>query len=41
MIRRVMWGTGTAPKKLMQEFPEKVGANVDCRAASCLPETNP
>jgi len=32
---------GKAPKKLMKEFPEKVGAKVDCYAASCLPETNP
>jgi len=28
-------------KKLMKEFPKKVGAKVDCHAASCLPDTNP
>ena len=31
----------TAPKKLMKELPENVGANVDCHATSCLPETSP
>ena len=27
--------------KKTNEFPEKLGAKVDCHAASCLPETNP
>jgi len=32
---------GMAPKKLMEEFFEKVGTKVDCHAASCLSETKP
>jgi len=41
LIKKTHDSKGYGAKKLMKEFPENVGAKVDCCAASCLPGTNP
>jgi len=41
LVKNLHDSKGYGAKKLMQKFPQKVGAKVDCPAASYLPETNP